>query len=419
MVRKKFMLIAGEPSGDLLAAELVPVLRRKITEIQGAPSPDPQPLWGSFRPRFFGAGGPHMAKAGAELAVDMTEHSVVGLWEVIKRFRHFLRTFRHLLELATTRQPHAIICVDFSGFNLRFARAVRSRITAAEGTFANWRPWIIQYVSPQVWASRPLRAQRMAQDCDLLLSIIPFEVEWYQQRAPDLPVTFVGHPIIDRYAHLLNRTTSPSAPARLGSPPLVVLLPGSRTAELERHLPVMLEALDAIRSKHRELRACLVLPNERLAQLARSYSLPSDLDVQIGTTAKVLASADLALASTGTVTLECACFGVPTVALYKTSQATYEIGKRLVSVKFLAMPNLLAGEEVMPEFIQNAATASNLARAALNLLDNPERRLAVKAQLARIVQMLGDPGVSERAADAILALFAREPRPIRAALGKG
>lgn len=418
MVRKKFMLIAGETSGDILASELVPVLSRKVTEAHGTPSRDLQPLWGSLRPRFFGAGGSSMADAGVRLEVEMTQHAVVGAWEVVQRLSHFVRTFRRLLHLALARQPHAIICVDFSGFNLRFARAVRNRVTAAQGTFGNWRPWIVQYVSPQVWASRPERAERMADNCDLLLSIIPFEVEWYERHAPSLPVRFVGHPIIDRYAYLPPQQTASSAAAdRMGSPPLLVLLPGSRAGELEQHLPVMLEALARIRAKHRELRVSLVVPNERLAQLARGFSLPAEVDLQTGTTAKVLASADLAIASTGTVTLECAYFGVPTVALYRTSWVTYQIGKRLVTVKFLAMPNLLAGEEVMPEFIQNAATAENLARAALNLLENPERRVAVMAKLAGVVQMLGKPGVSERAADAILKLFAREPRPLRAALG--
>ncbi|MHC1765065.1 MAG: lipid-A-disaccharide synthase [Verrucomicrobiia bacterium] len=418
MVRKKFMLIAGETSGDILAAELVPVLSRKFTEAQGTPSRDLQPLWGSLRPQFFGVGGPQMAEAGVALEVEMTEHAVVGAWEVVKRFSHFLRTFRRLLRLALARQPHAIICVDFSGFNLRFARAVRNRVRAAEGTFGNWRPWMVQYVSPQVWASRPERAERMAHDCDLLLSIIPFEAEWYERHAPSLPVRFVGHPIIDRYAHLPPQQTASSAAAdRMGSPPLLVLLPGSRAGELEQHLPVMLEALARIRSKRRHLRVSLVVPNERLAQLARRFTLPPEVDLQTGSTAKVLASADLAIASTGTVTLECAYFGVPTVALYRTSWVTYQIGKRLVTVKFFAMPNLLAGEEVMPEFIQNAATAENLARAALDLLESPERRVAVKAKLAGVVQMLGKPGVSERAADAILKLFDREPRPLRAALG--
>ena len=407
MVRKTFMLIAGETSGDMLGAELVPHLRHKLTEIEGKPSPDRQPLLTSLEPHFFGAGGPHMAEAGVKLAVDMTRHSVVGLWEVLRKYGEFRRTFRHLMQLAIKQQPCAIICIDFSGFNLRFARAIRRHVQAAIGPFGNWDPKIIQYVSPQVWASRPGRAHWLERDCDLLLSIFPFEKDWYRQHARKLRVEFVGHPITDRYAHLpTDASRPPAAPDRpAGSAPLVVLLPGSRAGELERHLPVMLDALGKLRSARTGLRACVVLPSDRLLDLARSFGLPPEIEVQVGNVAKVLPSADLAIASTGTVTLECAYFGVPTVALYKTSWSTYQIGKRLINVKYLAMPNLLANEEILPEFIQGTATGENLSRAALQLLDDADRRATVKSKLARVIESLRGPGASERAADAILALL--------------
>jgi len=271
MIRKSFMLIAGEPSWDMLAAELVPRICERIVGIESVPTEDFQPLRASLRPEFFCAGGPQMATAGVQLVCDMTQHAVVGFWEVIKRYGEFRRLFRQLVGLAIQRQPTVIICIDFSGFNLRFASAVRKHVRSLQGTFGNWSPRLVQYVSPQVWASRPERAQNLARDADLLLSILPFEQEWYARHAPRLPVRFVGHPILDRYAALGQRPGAlAKGTAGTGSTaPCLVLLPGSRVGELRRHLPVLLEAWRRIRSARPNARGCLVLSNENLVQLAR------------------------------------------------------------------------------------------------------------------------------------------------------
>jgi lipid A disaccharide synthetase len=483
------MIIAGEASGDMLAAELVQALRVKLAERLARPTADAQPLQTGLAPKFFGAGGPRLAAEGVELVFDLTQHSVIGLWEVIKNYGKFKRLFDQLLRLAIERQPDAIICVDFSGFNRRFAHAVKQHVRSHRGAFYNWNPKIIQYVSPQVWASRPGRADKMARDIELLLTIFPFERDWYAKRAPGLCVEFVGHPMIDRYAnaecgvrsaesrgakalecgdslpmgvryvspqesagkpayvisagtelplpvrnergegypiadttaHLqAGRPSSPqpSPPSEGGegedyrtlnryqivhsTVPLVLLLPGSRAGELRHHLPVMLGALQIIQSTNPDLQALMVLPNADLARLARTFSFSAKCDIQVGGLAEALANATLALASTGTVTMECAYFGVPTVALYKTSWSTYQIGKRIVQVKYLAMPNLLAGEEIFPEFIQHAATPVHLAQAALDMLDNPVRREATRVRLAGVIKSLGRPGASRRAAAAIV-----------------
>ena len=182
----------------------------------------------------------------------------------------------------------------------------------------------------------------------------------------------------------------------------ILLLPGSRKSELQRHLPPMLGALALIREALPAATAKMVLPDESLVRLAQS--LGADLDFQIGHLPQALAGADVAIASTGTVTMECAFFGVPTVTLYKTSRLTYEIGKRIVTVKSLTMPNLLAGETVYPEFIQDDATPEHLATAALELLQNQIRREIIKVQLAQIILSLGEPGAAKRAAAAILSL---------------
>jgi lipid-A-disaccharide synthase len=397
---KTFMLIAGEASGDVLAAELVRALRQQFVEAEAIPTPDYQPLHASLEPRFFGAGGPRMAAEGVDLAFDMTEHSVIGLTEVLKHYLKFRRLFLQLFELARQRQPDAIICVDFSGFNRRFAHAVRQYARAHTGWFHDWDPKIIQYVSPQVWASRERRAYQMARDYDLVLSIFPFEQEWYAKRVPQLPVEFVGHPIVDRYA---ERPRARTEGRRTQNTSNLLLLPGSRASELVRHLPVMLAALELIRAKTPDLRARMILPNANLLKQAKALGLPTSLQTQTGGLPEALAEADVAIASTGTVTTECAYFGVPTVALYKTSWSTWQIAKRIVKVKYAAMPNLLANEEVFPEFIQGAATADNITRATVDLLRDALRRAKVKARLAEIIASLGDPGAPRRAAKAIIS----------------
>jgi lipid-A-disaccharide synthase len=312
---KSFMVIAGETSGDLLAAELVQALRDELANLEAPSTWDYQPLHASLEPRFFGAGGPAMATGGVELAFDMTAHSVIGLSDVLKNYFKFRRLFKELYKLALERGPDAIICVDFAGFNRRFAHAIKRHVRSRGDWFHDWDPKIIQYVSPQVWASREGRAYQMARDYDLLLSIFPFEKEWYAKRVPRLRVEFVGHPVFDRYPAPQPKAV-PSAPCQSRLAPLVLLLPGSRASELSRHLPPMVGALGKMRASAPNLRALMVLPNDALVQQAKAARLPGSLDIRRGGLPEALREADLAIASTGTVTMECACIGVPAVALY-------------------------------------------------------------------------------------------------------
>jgi lipid-A-disaccharide synthase len=400
---KTFMLIAGEASGDLLAAELVSALlaASKQSGDGRAPSSIPHP---PSAPVFFGAGGPKMASAGVELVFDLTQHSVIGITDVLKKYFVFRRLFNQLLALAIERKPDVIIGVDYGGFNLRFGQAVKKYVR--ENPFSQWDPKIVQFVSPQVWASRPGRADKLARDYDLLLSIFPFEKDWYAQRVPSLRVEFVGHPMIGRFnseGRVPRVPISENLETRGARPSGILLLPGSRKSELQRHLPVMLAALKMIQKRLPDAKAKIVLPNPSLVTLAKS--LGANMEIQIGELPWALAEADVAIASTGTVTMECAFFGVPTVTLYKTSWLTYQIARRIVTVKSLTMPNLLAGEPVYPEFVQHDATPENLSRAALELLQDETRRQKIKVQLAKIIASLGEPGAAGRAAAAILSLF--------------
>jgi lipid-A-disaccharide synthase len=387
---KTFMLIAGEASGDLLAAELVSALLAASKQSEDGRAP-----------QFFGAGGPKMAAAGVKLAFDLTQHSVTGISDVLKNYFKFRRLFNQLLKLTIERKPDAIIGVDFGGFNLRFGHAIREH--TRNNPFSKWNPKIVQFVSPQLWASRPGRANLLAADYDLLLSIFPFEKDWYAQRVPKLRVEFVGHPMVERFAKPEARSQKSEDSA---ASPKILLLPGSRVDELRRHLPVMFGALKLIQEKLPDVRARMVLPNPALKKLADKLSaLQPNVEIQVGNLPQALAETDIAIASTGTITMECAFFGVPTVTLYKTSWLTYQIGKRIVTVKSLTMPNLLAKEEVFPEFVQGAATPEGISHAALELLQNEILRGRIKERLVKIVSQLGDPGANQRAATAILSLF--------------
>lgn len=274
------MLIAGETSGDMLAAELVDALRTELVAADAVYTPDLQPLHTGLEPRFFGAGGPAMQAAGVELAFDMTEHSVIGLSDVLKHYLKFRRLFSRLHRLALEREPDAIVCVDFSGFNRRFAHAIRQHTRRRHDWFHNWKPKLIQYVSPQVWASREGRAYQVAGDYDLLLSIFPFEKDWYARRVPKLRVEYVGHPIGDRFTIDDSRLTDNSMRNASGvnRKSEILLLPGSRAGELDRHVPVMLGALKLMRGSFPGLRARMVVPNEALAQQAKPLNLPSDVE---------------------------------------------------------------------------------------------------------------------------------------------
>jgi lipid-A-disaccharide synthase len=378
---KTFMLIAGEASGDLLAAELVSALRGKLPDAT-----------------FFGAGGAKMSAAGVELAFDLTQHSVIGISDVLKNYFKFRRLFNQLLALAIERKPDVVIGVDYGGFNLRFGHAVKEYVR--NNPFSKWNPKIVQFVSPQVWASRPGRANLLAADYDLLLSIFPFEKDWYAQRVPKLRVEFVGHPMVERIQNPKAKSQKPKAG------PSILLLPGSRRSELQRHLPVILAAVKLVQEKLPNAKVKMVLPDEELKKLADGpFALLSNVEIQIGNLPDALAQADVAIASTGTVTMECAFFGVPTVTLYKTSWLTYEIAKRIITVKSLTMPNILAGEEIYPEFVQSAATPENIACAALELLQDESRRTKIKSHLEKIISSLGEPGAAGRAATVILSLF--------------
>ncbi|MFM1945111.1 MAG: hypothetical protein RI897_4093 [Verrucomicrobiota bacterium] len=398
------MLIAGEASGDLHASRLVQAMRRQwALSSEGA---------GSAPIDFFGAGGGRMAKAGVRLVEDMTAHSVFGFMEAIRKLRHFRALGKRLLDLASREQPDVIILVDFGGFNLRFASAVRRLLRSRRGPFGNWSPKLVYFISPQVWASRAGRADRLAGDMDLLLSIFPFEKPWYAKRVPGFRVEFVGHPLVDVFA-------SEAAPdqGRRNGRPLVLLLPGSRRQELRRHLPVLAEAVKQLQGKV-SIRVCMVLPNESLFELASSlvpcaridslddFGPEGGIQCLIGDATEAMRVADLALTKSGSVTLECAFHRLPAVVIYRLAWLTWWIARSIVQVPYVAMPNLLAGRAVYPELLQGRANAEAIAHEAETLLRGSRKRLAMVKELEEVRSLLGGPGACERAASHVIELLA-------------
>ena len=387
MIRGPVMIIAGEPSGDTLAGELTTALRRLAATTPRSPF-------------FFGAGGPQMRAAGVELRHDLASQSVIGPSDLARRYFAFRRVFFDLLDWASERQPELVILVDYSHFNHRFASALRQRARGLGGT---WNPKIVKYVSPQVWASRPGRAKAMERDLDLLLCLFPFEPGWYATRTPQLKVQYVGHPVLDRYP---SEITSTHAERKHGQ---VVLLPGSRDGEIRRHWPVMVEMARTIPEAH----FTAVFPTEPLrTQAQQQLGESSRITLQVGGLARALKESWVAVASTGSVTMECAYFGIPTVAMYKTAFLTYLIGKQLVNIRYLAMPNLLADREVMPEFVQGAATPGNLAQATRSILDDETRWNLMRKDLAEVIASLGSPGATQRAAEAIWSLMTKKDQAL-------
>lgn len=390
------MFIAGEASGDTLGAELVKALRTGSAPLQSRES-EPESESAPFKRdandfTFFGAGGPKMAEAGVDLAFDLSAYAVVGIVEVVRNYSKFKAFFDQLIQLALNRKPDVLVLIDYPGFNLRFAKAIKQKSREISG----WDLKLVYYVSPQIWAWHESRIHQIAHDIDLLLSIFPFEKDWYAARKPDFKVEFVGHPLIDRYA---QRHFDQPAPADR-----LLLLPGSRERELRKHLPPMIPAAQRL-AREEKIPVLMVLPHERLKTTAQAHLANApEITLQIGNLEQALTAATAAIASSGTVTMECAYFGVPTVVLYRTSWSTYWLGRRFIRVKYLAMPNLLADRPIYPEFIQSQASEQNLYSAARELLTSEPKRAAIKTALQQVIASLGPPGASHRAARAIFGL---------------
>lgn len=401
---RSVMLIAGEESGDRLGAELILAWKELEKEL----SCRQQPV------EFFGAGGPQMREAGALLAEELTQHAVVGLIEVLKHYGTFKSIFEWLLELAFNKQPDVVILIDYPGFNLRFAKEIRRRIRRMKkiDPLFSWDPKLVFYVSPQLWAWKASRAVQMEKDLDLVLSIFPFEKEWYASRAPRLRVEFVGHPIVDRFAGVQIDSDKELPNRSSGNPQKILLLPGSRKREIQAHTLPLASAAKALAKKYRDAEFIWIFPSQERREQALKIMNAGNLEpeklfqFQIGNLYTSLKSASFAIASSGTVTLECAYFRVPTIVVYKTHPLTFYIGKKLVQTPFLAMPNILCKREIFPEYLQDDLTSEALTQQAISWLESDDKLSEIRKDLDEMVESLGNTGASYRAVHAIWQMLA-------------
>jgi lipid-A-disaccharide synthase len=372
----RFLLSCGEPSGDLYAGALVRELRSLIPGVV-----------------VEGLGGPQFAAAGGVLLADYRGLAVTGLTEAIAKVPLSLRTIRRLVGAARSNRPHAFIAIDSPDFNFPLARRIRKLGIP-----------ILYYISPQIWAWRRGRLKTIRQLADRMLVIFPFEEAIY--REGNVPVEFVGHPLVDlihvtapREAFLHGLGLSPSAPT-------VALLPGSRPNEVKRILPDLLRAAPIIRSRIPDAQFLVArAPNldDQLFAAAMVDGLHGPrITVVENDTDTVLASADAAVTASGTATVQAALHGTPMVVVYRLSPITFQLARRLVKVDRVAMVNLIAGEQVAPELIQDRFTPEAVAGEVTSLLTDGSRAGSIRERLARVRNRLGPPGASRRAAEAIV-----------------
>ena len=363
-------LIAGEASGDARGAELMRALKARAPDLE-----------------FRGAGGREMrALAGGDFA-DWADEAVVGLWDVLKKYGYFKAQFDRMLADLGRVQPDALVLIDYPGFNLRFAKAVRA---------GHPRVKILYYISPQVWAWNRGRIPKMALYLDLMLCIFPFEQPLYE--ASGLHTVFVGHPMLDS---LEAKRTGEER-----EPDLVGLFPGSREKEVRKIFPVMIEAAEKMRHARPELRFEASAASHQLAALMLGALAHYGLDegfcaVTVRTSHELMQRAAAGMVCSGTATLEAAFFGLPLVILYKVAGLTWHLGKRLVRVPFLGMPNVLAGREVAREFLQGACEPAAVAAEMLRLVTDETARDEMQRELAAVIAGLGEGGAAERAAAVI------------------
>jgi lipid-A-disaccharide synthase len=375
MTLPPLLISAGEASGDLYAGRLAAALReRGVTGL-------------------FGMGGERMRAAGVDLVAESREVSVLGITEILRRLPDLRRVFRRLLDAVDARRPPIAILVDFPGFHLRLARHLRRRGVRN-----------LYFICPQFWAWRPWRVRVVRRRFERALCIFPFETEFYRQYGVN--AEYIGHPLVGMVKPMM---TPAEFRQRLGldaGPPIVALLPGSRSREVAHNLPGMLEAC---REMARERKLAFVLaaaPDLPEAELAPARQVGLGIRVASGMTNDVLAAADVAVVSSGTATVEAALSGTPMVVVYRVSPITALLARPLIRTPYLAMVNLIAGRRIVPELIQDDFTGPAVAREVARLLDSAQVREAMRRDLgeveARLHAPCGDP--IARAADVVLEM---------------
>jgi lipid-A-disaccharide synthase len=375
--KSRIMIIAGETSGDLHGAKLVSAMQKRNKGLV-----------------FCGIGGRALKETGVDILIDASEISVVGITEVFSKTLGILKGLRTVKKILKTVPPDLLILIDFPDFNLHVAATAKK----------NKIP-ILYYISPQIWAWRPGRVKKIGELVDHMAVILPFEKEFYTEH--HIPVTFVGHPLMEN--HLPPKETL--AGKWLGDIPVIGLLPGSRHGEIERHLPVMLDAARILFQKIKPIKFIISLAPEVQEKykedILKRFNGAAAIEVATDGVRRIFEESKMVVAVSGTVTLEAAISGTPMVIIYKVSPLSYFLGKNMIQVKHIGLVNLIAGKEMVPELIQKAATPEGIANTVFKMLSDSSRLKILGLELMNIRNRLGGPGASERVADIAFGILGR------------
>ncbi len=364
----KLAIVAGEASGDLHASEVLKELKKLDPDVKA-----------------FGIGGDLLARNGMKLLHHAREMGIVGLFNVVRHLRMFRHIFDELIDAIAREKPDAVVLVDYPDFNLRVAKRCKAMGLR-----------VIYYISPQLWAWRRGRVKQIERYVDHMIVIFPFEEEFYRQH--NVPVTYVGHPLIEQVLGVGR------APKKEGIT-RIVLLPGSRRMEIASLLPAMVDAVQIL-GRERKIEPFIIqaptIEYEELEEITSKMGvtipiLPHDRGEGI-------AAADLAISSSGTATLECAVLGTPVVVMYKLSPATYWLARRLVNLPHFSLVNIVAGKKVVPELLQGDVNGPRIAEEARAILD-PANYDCVVAGLGDVKAKLGRFGASRRVAKTIVSVL--------------
>ncbi|MEE4262920.1 MAG: lipid-A-disaccharide synthase [Desulfobacteraceae bacterium] len=370
-------IIAGEASGDQHGAKLINAMQKKNP--------------GLF---YCGIGGPALKQAGVRILVDASELTVVGITEVFAKIPGILKGMGVIKRLLNSLKPDLLILIDFPDFNLHIAAAAKKLGIP-----------VLYYISPQVWAWRRGRVKRIGRLVDHMAVILPFEEQFYTEN--NVPATFVGHPLLDSPLPSADQIFSSGVEGQV----TIGLVPGSRDKEISRHLPVMLDAAHILKDRLKHARFIIShapsIERKQIEAIVAGHSGRMDVEIISNGVETVFEHSDLIVAASGTVTLQAAIHGTPMVIIYKVSPISFLLGRALVRVPHIGLANLVAGQELVPELVQSAASADNIASAVENMLADKKHLNHLKQQLFDLRDVLGGGGASDRVAELALGMLGR------------
>ncbi len=368
------MIVAGEASGDMHGACLVKEMQRLNPRLE-----------------FFGIGGSALRQAGVRIRVDNAQMAVVGISEALLKLRVLLNALGVAKKDLRGMHPDLLIVIDFPDFNLRVATMARKMGVP-----------VLYYISPQIWAWRTGRVKKIKKVVDHMVVIFPFEVDFYKRW--HVPVTFVGHPLLDSMS---SRMAGEKKQNLGGNGRLIGLLPGSRNEEVMRLLPTMVQVADVVSEQIPDIQFAIPVASSVDRSLVETIAKNGAARILVlsDRLRDVLEEATLLITASGTVTLEAAIAGTPMIIVYKVSGLSYWLGKCLIHVKHIGLANLVAGKSIVPELIQHQVSAEKIARKALNLLSDDSALAEMRRELGCVTQLLGAAGASKRAAEVAMSLL--------------